>query len=55
MFPLLVAGMGLFAGAAPPPQGLTLPGVVQDSAGRPLPRATVFVRTAGPREGVGVL
>jgi hypothetical protein len=28
---------------------------VQDKAGRPVPRATVFVRTAAPRKGVGVL
>jgi hypothetical protein len=37
----------------PPP--LTLTGVVRDAAGRPLPKATVFIRTAGPRKGVGVL
>ena len=41
--------------ADPAPKGLTLTGVVQDKAGRPVPRATVFVRTAAPRKGVGVL
>lgn len=30
-------------------------GTVQSSAGQPLPDATVFIRTAAPREGVGVL
>ena len=52
MLALLVAAA---ISANPPAQGLTLTGVVQDQAGRPVPRATVFVRTAGPREGVGVL
>jgi hypothetical protein len=41
--------------AEPAPRGLTLTGVVTDKAGRPLPGATVFVRTAAPRKGVGVL
>jgi hypothetical protein len=30
-------------------------GVVEDATGRPLPKATVFIRTAAPRKGVGVL
>jgi hypothetical protein len=34
---------------------VTLTGVVADKAGRPVPKATVFVRTAAPRKGVGVL
>lgn len=33
----------------------TITGVVQDERGRPLAKATVFVRTAAPRKGVGVL
>jgi hypothetical protein len=37
------------------PAGVTLTGVVSDKAGRPLPGATVFVRMAAPRKGVGVL
>jgi protocatechuate 3,4-dioxygenase beta subunit len=41
--------------ADPTPKGLTLTGVVRDKAGRPVPNATVFVRTAAPRRGVGVL
>jgi protocatechuate 3,4-dioxygenase beta subunit len=41
--------------ADPAPEGLTLTGVVTDKSGRPLPGATVFVRTAAPRKGVGVL
>jgi hypothetical protein len=32
-----------------------LTGTVQDDHGRPLARATVFIRTAAPRQGVGVL
>ncbi len=41
--------------ADPAPQGPTLRGVVQDKAGRPVAKATVFIRTAAPRRGVGVL
>lgn len=41
--------------AAPSPKGLTLTGTVTDKAGRPLPSATIFVRTAAPRKGIGVL
>jgi hypothetical protein len=38
--------------AAPGP---VLTGVVQDEKGRPVAAATVFIDTAGPRKGVGVL
>jgi hypothetical protein len=41
--------------AEPSPKALTLTGAVKDRAGRPVPGATVFVRTAAPRQGVGVL
>ena len=41
--------------AHPAPKGLTLTGAVTDKEGRPLPKATVFVRTAAPRKGIGVL
>jgi hypothetical protein len=34
---------------------LTLIGVVQNEAGRPIAEASVFIRSAGPRKGVGVL
>lgn len=37
------------------PTGLTLAGVVQDDQGHPLVGATVFISTAGPRQGVGIL
>jgi hypothetical protein len=53
MVSLLLAAAALAAN--PAPQGQTLTGVVRDAAGQPVPRATVFVRTAGPRQGVGVL
>jgi hypothetical protein len=33
----------------------TLTGVVKDASGNPLAKATVFIRTAAPRHGVGVL
>jgi hypothetical protein len=51
MLAVLVSA-ALWAGT---PQGVTLSGVVTDRAGHPLPAATVFVRTAAPRKGVGVL
>lgn len=51
MFAVLVAA----ALSAPPPAGLTLTGVVADKNGQPVKGATVFVRTAAPRKGVGVL
>ena len=41
--------------AHPAPKGLTLTGTVTDKASRPLPRATIFIRTAAPRKGIGVL
>jgi hypothetical protein len=53
MFALLAAAC-LAADPAPAPRP-TLTGVVQDGSGKPLARATVFVRTAAPRQGVGVL
>ena len=37
------------------PQGLELHGAVQGKDGRPLAGATVFVATARPRRGVGIL
>ncbi len=43
------------AALAPTPDRPDLKGVVQDTAGRPLARATVFIRTAGPRKGIGIL
>jgi hypothetical protein len=33
----------------------TLAGMVENDAGRPVAGATVFIRTAGPRQGVGDL
>jgi hypothetical protein len=54
MYLLLAACLA--ADPAPSPaQRLNLTGVVQDETGRPLAKATVFVRTAAPRQGVGVL
>jgi hypothetical protein len=50
VFALLVA-TALAADPARP----TLTGEVRDGAGRPLAGATVFVRTAAPKRGVGVL
>ena len=38
-----------------PAKGATVTGVVKDDSGRPLAKATVFIRTAAPRKGVGVL
>jgi hypothetical protein len=38
-----------------PAKGATLSGVVKDSSERPLAKATVFIRTTAPRQGVGVL
>jgi hypothetical protein len=52
MIPFLIA---IALAGDPAAKGPTLSGVVEDAAGRPLPRATVFIRTAGPRQGVGVL
>jgi hypothetical protein len=50
---VVLVSAALSAGATP--TGVTLTGVVSDKAGRPLPGATVFVRMATPRKGVGVL
>jgi hypothetical protein len=52
MFPTLVAAA---LAASAPAQGVTLTGVVQNTTGHPLPKATVFIRTAAPRTGIGVL
>ncbi len=41
--------------AADPAARPTLTGVVLDEQDRPLAKATVFIRTAAPRKGVGVL
>ena len=41
--------------AADPAPRASISGTVRDARGRPVARATVFVRTAAPRQGVGVL
>ena len=41
--------------SADPTAKPAITGVVQDDKGRPVAGATVFVRTAAPRKGVGVL
>ena len=43
------------AALAANPDRPTLTGTVNDAQGRPLAKATVFIRTAAPRQGVGVL
>jgi hypothetical protein len=54
MFALLVlAGLAPTTGAAP--DRATLTGVVRNEAGQTVPGASVFIWTAGPREGVGYL
>jgi protocatechuate 3,4-dioxygenase beta subunit len=53
MLALLAAAV--LAAPAPASKGLMLRGVVTDKDGRPVPKATVFIRTAAPRKGVGVL
>lgn len=53
MYPLLTA-LALAADPAASDK-LTLTGTVQDEKGQPIARATVFIRTAAPRKGVGVL
>jgi hypothetical protein len=50
----LVAAACLAADPAPAARP-TLTGVVKDASGQPLASATVFIRTAAPRHGVGVL
>ncbi|QDV37525.1 hypothetical protein [Tautonia plasticadhaerens] len=47
--PLLLAAVAQVASPGP------LSGTVQDDQGRPVAGATVFVSTAAPRQGVGVL
>jgi hypothetical protein len=49
---LLLAGL---AAAADPPQRSALSGVVRTETGRPIRGASVFIRTAKPRVGVGDL
>jgi hypothetical protein len=56
LFLLTATCLALPAEAAPAaPTGTVLSGVVQDDKGRPVVGATVFVSTAAPRKGVGVL
>ena len=38
-----------------PPSATTLTGGVRDDAGQPLAGAIVFISTAAPRKGIGVL
>jgi hypothetical protein len=54
MLALLVLS-GLTAGSTTPPQRAALTGVVQTNTGQPLRGASVFIRTAKPRQGVGYL
>jgi hypothetical protein len=51
----MLALLATVALAADPAARPAITGVVQDDKGRPLAGATVFVRTAAPRKGVGVL
>jgi hypothetical protein len=53
--PMLLTFLAAALAAAEAPENVSLVGAVQDAAGRPLAHATVFIRTAGPRKGVGVL
>jgi hypothetical protein len=48
-FPLLLAVVTQV------PSPTTLTGTVRDEAGRPVAGANVFISTAAPRKGVGVL
>ena len=52
MLPLIAA---LCLASDPVPARPTLTGAVTDATGRPLAKATVLIRTAAPRKGVGVL
>jgi len=54
MYALLVFAVFGVAGT-PGQERPTLTGVVQSDAGQPLTGATVFISTAAPRKGVGVL
>ncbi len=47
--PLLLAMVGQIASPT------TLAGVLRDESGHPIVGATVFVSTAAPRKGIGVL
>jgi protocatechuate 3,4-dioxygenase beta subunit len=53
--PLLALSAAVLLAAAPPQvqPGIDLAGTVTDIDGRPLPGATVYVYTAGPRQGIG--
>ena len=48
---LVLAAQGEASGGRP----VTLSGTIADEQGRPLARAKVFIRTAAPRKGVGIL
>src|SRR5688572_3149802 len=53
---LLAAGQGIGLGADLPNFNRPdLTGVVKDQEGKPLREASVFIYTAGPKEGVGIL
>lgn len=54
MFVLLTL-MSLAPTPAAAPERAMLSGVVRNEAGQPVPEAVVFIRTAGPRQGVGDL
>jgi hypothetical protein len=41
--------------AAEPASATTLTGAVRDGAGQPIAGADVFISTAAPRKGIGVL
>ena len=45
----------LLAVVTQPAAPTTLTGIVKDDAGRPIAGANVFISTAAPRKGVGVL
>jgi hypothetical protein len=45
----------ILAVALPSATPTTLTGMVRDEAGRPIAGANVFISTAAPRQGVGVL
>jgi|GraSoiStandDraft_16_1057320.scaffolds.fasta_scaffold47036_3 hypothetical protein len=51
----LVALTSSFLSGTKPNDRSALAGVAQDDKGKPLAGATVFISTAGPRHGVGVL
>ena len=50
---LLLASFGTTAETSQ--QAAVLTGTVKNQAGAPVPGASVFIRTAGPRKGVGYL